>query len=273
MSKSRKIFIYTFFIIISLCMLAVVIYIAKLYKEPRVPVLCYHNVAKTEERNKFPEEKIWTMELEKFEEQMKYLHDNGYKSLTMDEFYEWKKGNIELPLKSVLITFDDGFYSNYYYAFPILKKYGLKATVFLIGQDISPTEPKWDGNIVKSMSMRVINKCKEEYPNIEFQSHSLKLHKKGILKYKDNEEIVKDFKEFKEMIKDVEYFAYPFGDYNDKIIDILKKSKFKLAFIYGPNKEDYRKATRNDNDYLIPRLNINNDMPLYKFKYRLLMPY
>lgn len=271
--KNKKILRYTLCILLSLVVLACVIYIAKLYKDPKIPVLCYHNVATEEERNKFPQEKIWTMELNNFDQQMKYLYENGYKTLTMDEFYDWKKGNIELPLKSVLITFDDGFYSNYYYAFPILKKYNFKATVFLIGQDIAPYEPTWNGNLVESMSLKIINKCKIEYPNIEFQSHSLRLHRKGILKDKKKEEIKKDFKDFKEMIKEVEYFAYPFGEYNENIINILKESKFKLAFIYGPNKEDYRKASRKDDDYLIPRLNINNDMELYKFKYRLLMPF
>ena len=114
----------------------------------KIPVLCYHNLATAEEKTNFEGEKDWTIDVQNFEEQLKYLKKHNYKTLTMEEFYEWKQGKIELPHKSVLITFDDGFLSNYHYAFPLLKKYNMNATVFLIGEYVkNATQTDWDGNI------------------------------------------------------------------------------------------------------------------------------
>lgn len=107
-----------------LVVLIIIVYvaIAVIYREPKVPVLCYHNVAKQEEITQNSEEQKWAITCENFEVQMKFLYDFKFKTLTLDEFYRWKKGEIEVPFNSVSVTFDDGLLSNYEYAFPILKK-------------------------------------------------------------------------------------------------------------------------------------------------------
>ena len=68
------------------------------------------------------------------------------------------------------------------------------------------------------------------------------------------------------------YYAFPYGRYTDDYIAALKEEKYKLAFTFGPGKE-HRKLTLNDNKYKIPRLNISNGMPMWKFILRLKMPY
>lgn len=67
-----------------------------------------------------------------FETQMKYFSDHGYTSISPDELYAALAGAGKLPDNPVLITFDDGYRDNYDNAFPILKKYKLKATIFVI---------------------------------------------------------------------------------------------------------------------------------------------
>ena len=67
-----------------------------------------------------------------FDKQMQYLSDNGYNTITPDELYDSLAGNKELPENPVLITFDDGYEDNYTNAYPILKKYGFKGTIFVI---------------------------------------------------------------------------------------------------------------------------------------------
>ena len=90
-----------------------------------VPVLNYHQV-----NNKY--QTVLTMKPENFDEQMKYLHDNDYHSITQEEFDAYMSGDGDLPDRPVMITFDDGYIDNYKEAYPILKKYGFTATIFVI---------------------------------------------------------------------------------------------------------------------------------------------
>ena len=69
---------------------------------------------------------------EDFDHQMKYLRDNGYHTISPDELYEALAGSGNLPENPVMITFDDGYEDNYTNAYPILKKYGFKATIFVV---------------------------------------------------------------------------------------------------------------------------------------------
>ena len=77
---------------------------------------------------------------EDFEAQMRYLSENNYHTITPDELYESLSGNLELPENPVLITFDDGYADNYRNAYPILKKYGFKATIFVISSFLGSEE-------------------------------------------------------------------------------------------------------------------------------------
>lgn len=79
--------------------------------------------------------------IDEFEKQMKFLAENGYKTLTSEEFLEFKKGK-NFNKKAVFITFDDGWRDNYYYAYPILKKFNLKATIFLVTEWIEKASEK-----------------------------------------------------------------------------------------------------------------------------------
>ena len=93
--------------------------IVYIINNPKIAVLCYHNIGTKEEKGRFKGEQEWTIEVDNFEEQLQMLKKHKYKTLTLKEFYDWKQGKIKLPYKSVLITFDDGFFSNYNYSFPL----------------------------------------------------------------------------------------------------------------------------------------------------------
>jgi len=264
----------TIFIIVLLILIISIIILNLIYKVPKLPVLCYHNIATCEEKNNFPNEQVWTIDVENFEEHLKYLQKNDYKTLTMKEFTDWKAGNINLPFKSVLITFDDGFLSNYEYAFPLLEKYNMNATVFVVGTFIQNGKETWTGNLNDYMSPNVLEKTRQKYPNIEFYSHSYNMHYQGAIENLTDQEIEVDIKKFdNEIIKNNNIYCYPFGAYNEKMLNVLKNSKYKYAFIFGPTSKEYRKAKREDNDLLIPRLNVSSGMNVNKFGLRLLMPF
>lgn len=185
----------------------------------------------------------------KFEEQLKYLKENNYKSLTMEEYNKWLKGEIELPKKSVLLTVDDGALGTDTVLPDMLDKYNQKATLFLI-TSFWPMSKYRTGNL-------------------EIQSHSHSLHDREFC-YNGNcgiktlvwskEEILKDIKKSKEIIgNDPIAYCYPFYKHDAKTREVVKE-EFELAFVGGN-----RKSTRNDDPYLIPRYVILDDITLNDF--------
>lgn len=245
-----------------------VVLIIMFYREQKITILGYHSFYKykSELKENNPE---YINNVKDFEEQMRYLKKHNYKTLTLDEFYCWKKNKCKFPRKSVVITMDDGNLSNYMYAFPILKKYGFNASVFFVGFN-SEKFGKEKGTIYDIMSLKLIERCKKEYPNIKFYSHSYNLHGKTSTEF-SYEELSADIKNMKK-IGNFKYYAYPFGVYDDRIIKLLKQNDYKMAFGFGPNRE-FRKARKSDDDYKVARLNISNYVSMNKFILRLKSPY
>ncbi len=252
MTKNKTfIFLFAILIILIICILTFMRY-------PTVAVLGYHGFTKDKESSD-----NLIMNIDNFEKQLQYLKLNHYHTLTLKELYEYKENKRMIPIKSVLITMDDGYQSNYDLAFPLLKKYNMNAVVFYIGENKDKNDPNY-------MSVETLNKIKNEYPNIEIASHSYQLHERGAI-YKGKEKIKNDFKKMKEIIS-TQYFAYPYGDYNQDIKEVLKEENYRLAFTFGP-KENHRKMYFFDSNYEIPRFNISNDMPLWKFALRISLPF
>lgn len=98
----------------------------------QVPILLYHHIS--EETNGS------AITPGQFEEEIRLLWEQGYEAVTFDQMIAYVKEGKALPEKPVCITFDDGYRSNYEYAYPILKKYGMKATIFVIGVSVGSTE-------------------------------------------------------------------------------------------------------------------------------------
>lgn len=254
-------FIIAFFVIIISLALIIV------YQTETVAILGYHNIYDSKEET--IEYNQFIIDKSNFEEQMKYLKDNNYKTLTLDEFYCWKKGDCKFGRKTVMITFDDGYYYNYKYAFDILKKYNLNAVVFFVGEIAQNSDNDKDKNLNSYMSLETIKKAKKEYNNIEFASHTFNMHGDKNVNNMTKEEINDDIKKFN-AIYETSYIAYPGGNYNNDFIELLKQNNYKLGFGFGP---EHRKATKKDLDFDIHRLNITSEMKLLKFKLRINMPW
>ena len=89
-----------------------------------VPILCYHNLGEQAKGR-------LVLAVAKFQEQMRYLKDNGYRVISLLDFVEWTKLGRQLPQRSVVLTFDDGYRSFKQYAYPLLKELGFTATLFV----------------------------------------------------------------------------------------------------------------------------------------------
>lgn len=99
-----------------------------------VPVLLYHHLDPN------AEESGTVLHPDTFARQMALLRDNGYTAVSLEEVIAYAEKGEALPQKPVVITFDDGYLSNYEYAFPILRDFGWKGTIFTIGTSVGHTE-------------------------------------------------------------------------------------------------------------------------------------
>lgn len=216
----------------------------------KIPVITYHRF--TSNKKRVTGSTLYVSQ-GTFDKQMKWLKAKGYRTINCEEFYLWYKGKIKLPKKSVLITFDDGMNSVANYALPVLKKYKMKGTCFVIG---SKTKNNKNGYIRYNRMLSIQN----EYPDLEFQSHTYKLHK-FFSKKGDYGKVLKDA-EKQRSVYGFEYLAYPYGRYTPGMIKAYKKSGIKLAFTYGRN--GY--ATRKQNIYKIRRIKISGTGSFSQFK-------
>ena len=94
-----------------------------------VPVLMWHNLAEESSGD-------MTISVDTFRAQIEALHEAGFKTVSLQQLYDYVHFGMELPEKPIVLTFDDGYLSNYEYAYPILQEYGMQATIFAIGVSV-----------------------------------------------------------------------------------------------------------------------------------------
>lgn len=94
-----------------------------------VPVLMWHNLAQESSGD-------MTISVDTFRAQIEALHEAGFKIVSLQQLYDYVHFGTELPEKPIVLTFDDGYFSNYEYAFPILQEYDMQATIFAIGVSV-----------------------------------------------------------------------------------------------------------------------------------------
>jgi peptidoglycan/xylan/chitin deacetylase (PgdA/CDA1 family) len=105
------------------------------WRSDRIPILLYHRLISRDRARRGEvrdEEPIYAIHDDTFEAQMRFLRDNGHTTLSLDELLAIREGGRSLPPKSLAITFDDGYESNYTLALPALKRHGHRATIFTV---------------------------------------------------------------------------------------------------------------------------------------------
>ncbi|WP_051331032.1 polysaccharide deacetylase family protein [Aneurinibacillus terranovensis] len=205
----------------------------KLLKGQGIPILMYHHLLENKDNKKFIKNAT-VITPEQFAAEMKLLHDHGYTSVTMSELEQYVDGKIKLPKKSVVLTFDDGYLSNYKYAYPILKKYHYKATIFLITGKVPPKPQHFDPNKLTSISWPEIPAHSDVF---NIQAHTHKFHRmlngKAYLVAKPPAEVKQDLQACRALTH-ADYFSYPYGKYNETDIAILKNLGFRMAVTTKP---------------------------------------
>lgn len=168
-----------------------------------IPILIYHGV----DEKPFGAEKYFVHPSE-FEKQMKYLHDNHYTPLWFSDVKDYEKCS-----NPVMITFDDGYDNNYYKAYPILKKYNMKATIFMVAGDI---------DFPNYLSTKEILQMSDI---ISFQSHTFSHPDLTTLSDADKtRELVKSKKILERVTKKpIIALSYPYGLFNSKVVKIASQ--------------------------------------------------
>jgi len=204
--------------------------------KPFITVLSYHHIIPGQLPQGATTKAV--IPLAEFETQMKYLHDNGYYTASLEDVDDFIHNNKKLPEKTVLITFDDGYESIYVYAFPLLKSYDFKATVFIIGSKMVQEEEPFDPDILSMLSFRQIKEMSDS-GLVEFGSHTFDAHEyigsKPALLSMDKMEIEDDFTRESEVFAKNSLpspiaIAYPYGRFNNAVVEASKKFGFKLGF-------------------------------------------
>lgn len=191
-------------------------YVPKIQK---IPIVTYHHISNNKS---FPNRAEWglNVSISAFEEQVKYLADNGYSTVTLFDVYKsFYEGKV-LPPKSVVLTFDDGYRDNYEQAFSILKKYKKTGTFFMISGFVNAQSYMTEAQL-KEMSDA----------GMEIEPHSKSHQSLGSFdKTKIATEIILSKMEIEKITGKPAYFlAYPYGSYNEQVISVIKNQGYLLA--------------------------------------------
>lgn len=201
-------------------------------------ILMYHMVSKHLPKHpRFDQEKVKNrlrVEPAMLERQIRWLQQHGWQFFTLSELV----GHPHLPAKSIALTFDDGYQDNYAHAFPILQRYGVKATVFLV---VNRFDQDWAFNMRNDRSSAELNaqsmleheqvKAMIASGLVEIGSHTLnhaKLHQ--LNEVKQRQEICES-KRILEQTYDFQChsFAYPFGYYDESSVALVRECGYRCA--------------------------------------------
>lgn len=225
-----------------------------------IPVLVYHHLLRDQE-NRFFRHNTAVITPEMFAEQMQYLYEHGYSTVTLQELEEYRDGKRKLPPKSIVITFDDGYLSNLYYAYPILKRYSFQAAIFLITENIRKEPTAFHPDRLDYISWPELAKYNDVF---SFEGHSHHFHRTfwGIsyLVLHPKKEIIKDLLISQKLLPS-SYFAYPYGQYTPKTIHSIEETGYRMAFTIEP-----RRIHPGSNKWRLGRYWIGPDMTMQSFK-------
>ncbi|WP_252504372.1 polysaccharide deacetylase family protein [Sporosarcina sp. Marseille-Q4943] len=227
-----------------------------------LPVLVYHHI--------LPRESMKTMNstisVESFEQQIRYLADHHFETLSAHQLYDYLEGRLVVPGKAVLITFDDGLLSTKEYAYPILKKYGFSALQHIISSrtDRAQGAQLFDGE--GPLQFFTASDLVELEDVFQFEAHTYELHSlnensgAGVALDHSKEEILLDLRRNIEQVPAAVSIAYPYGHYNDHFIAAAKEAGLLIGFTTN---EGY--ANRKTSNYEVNRYGMTEKKTFEQF--------
>lgn len=222
--------------------------------EDVIPILGFHEIVSDERKDEAYASNMWVDSKSNFLEKMEYLYDQGYTTWTMDELYAWKQGKKEKSGKTVVLTFDDGYASSSEWIAPTLKKYGFRATTFVIGNLVTNTKQ----NVYLTYDQM------KDQSIMQYASHTFALHDQSngfLMDQRSTAQLREDFEQQKQ-VSDISYIAFPYGHVHENMLQVCKEYQVKLGFCYHEN----RMAKRSDDDLQLPRFAITATTSMDSFR-------
>jgi len=214
-----------------------------------VPILAYHQVSEIDE--------VYSVTATQFEEQMNYLNKNGYTAIDLEQLFNFYAGRGSLPDKPVVITFDDGYEDNFLTALPIMEKYQMRSSVFIVGSLVgTPDYLSWQQ--IEDMKNR----------HTEIGSHTMTHNSLSDMSDVQQRSEVVDSKAMLEqhLGTEIKFFAYPYGQFTPMTQQILEEAGY-LGACSGLGGLNDKGVDR----YALKRVNIPHPKyGLWEFRLRLL---
>lgn len=222
-----------------------------------VPILMYHEVAPhTAGMDALKLSLLVTPD--EFTQQMQYLKDNNFTTVTLDEWMAARVGQATLPRNPVILTFDDGRLGVYRNAFPVLKRNGQKAILFLISSEV--------GRVVKGYLDWAMVREMQDTGLITFGSHTV-YH--AVLTTLSTQRVLMELSYSKMVIRRntgrrCDYFCYPHGKYDARVAKLVSLAGYRAALSEIPG---WSRVT--DNPYELRRIRIDGRDSMAVFRAKL----
>ena len=198
----------------------------------RVAVLGYHNFSKTKPVSRM------LMRTSEFRQQMEYIRDVGLRVISMQEFLDWRLGNLQLPARCVLITLDDGWRSVYTDAYPILKEFGYPFTLFLYTKFLSGRGESMTPAMIREMQKHGAtigsHSTSHYYPKTWKEASDIS--DEAALNSMLEVELGESFKRLSSLFGPIKTYCYPGGYITQPMIDKLPGYGYEAAFTVVPGK-------------------------------------
>ncbi len=225
----------------------------------QLPILMYHRIASSG----LPDLARYRVTPEAFEEQLRYLKDAGFYSIKLEDWHAAVQARKALPERAVLITFDDGYLDFQTYAWPLLKRYGFSATVFLVSGNVGQFN-SWDQKNYKEevplLGWEDILQLQRE--GVEFGCHSVshgpmtKLSIKEVMYEGTQAQLVLERALGKKMVA----FAYPYGDVDWVVQHLIEDCGYTFGLSCRSGKSAFQ-----DSLIALPRIEIKGSDCLQEF--------
>lgn len=204
-----------------------------------LPIIMYHGLSENPKK-----QGRYVISPNILEEDLRYIKENGYTTVVMEDVIRYVQEGKPLPTKPVMLTFDDGNYNNYVYAYPLMQKYDCKMVISPIGAAVDRYTQNGNCHVEYATCHWDHLREMQESGRVEIQNHSYNMHgtseRKGSAK-KATETLSEYRRTFVEDISHMQQrmqeelsrtattFVYPFGAVSRESIPLLQEMGFKAT--------------------------------------------